>query len=76
VAAAIKAASPATAVWMLTGWGQRLAATGDNPPNVDRVLGKPPNMREVSELLALQGEITVASQPQPKKPKPYPAAII
>jgi CheY-like chemotaxis protein len=52
VAAAIKASAPATTVIMLTGWGQRLAATGETPPNVDRILAKPPNMRELRESIA------------------------
>jgi PAS domain S-box-containing protein len=47
VAAAIKAAAPATAIILLTGWGQRMAAEGDIPPAVDRVLSKPPKMREL-----------------------------
>ena len=55
VAASIKASSPATTVLMLTGWGHRLAATGERPPNVDRVLGKPPNMRELRESIASRG---------------------
>jgi signal transduction histidine kinase/ActR/RegA family two-component response regulator len=75
VAAAIKAAEPETKVWMLTGWGQRLAATGENPPNVDRVLGKPPKMRELRELLALREVNTNASQLEPKKTRLYPAAM-
>jgi signal transduction histidine kinase/ActR/RegA family two-component response regulator len=61
VAAAIKASAPATAVWMLTGWGQRLAATGDVPPNIDRVLSKPPNMRELRDLIALRPQTTRAA---------------
>ena len=52
VAAAVKAASPATPVILLTGWGQRLVAEGDIPPHVDRVLAKPPKLREVREALA------------------------
>jgi signal transduction histidine kinase/ActR/RegA family two-component response regulator len=56
VAAAIKASAPATTVLMLTGWGQRLAATGETPANVDRVLSKPPNLRELRELLTLRSE--------------------
>ncbi len=51
VSSAIKAAAPNTIVLMLTGWGQRLAADGDVPPHVDRVLGKPPKMRELREAL-------------------------
>lgn len=52
VAAAIKEASPATPVILLTGWGQRLIDDGDQPPNVDRVLAKPPKLRELREALA------------------------
>jgi len=52
VAAAVKEASPATPVILLTGWGQRMVAEGDIPPHVDRVLAKPPKLREVRETLA------------------------
>jgi CheY-like chemotaxis protein len=50
--AAIKAASPVTPVILLTGWGQRLEAEGDIPPDVDRVLSKPPKLRELRVALA------------------------
>jgi len=53
VAGAVKAASPSTPVILLTGWGQRLAAEGDIPPHVDRVLSKPPKLRDLREALAL-----------------------
>ena len=52
VAAAVKEISPATPVIMLTGWGQRLVAEGSVPPHVDRVLAKPPKLRELREALA------------------------
>jgi PAS domain S-box-containing protein len=52
VASTIKAASPSTPVIMLTGWGQRLIAEGDIPVHVDRVLSKPPKLRELREALA------------------------
>ena len=52
VAAAIKAGTPTTPVILLTGWGQRLEAEGDVPPNVDRILGKPPKLRELRAALA------------------------
>jgi signal transduction histidine kinase/ActR/RegA family two-component response regulator len=52
VASAIKDASPATPVIMLTGWGQRLTLEDDIPPHVDRVLSKPPKLRELRETLA------------------------
>ncbi|HSI09282.1 MAG: ATP-binding protein [Rariglobus sp.] len=47
VADAVKAISPSTPVVMLTGWGERMAAEGDIPPHVDRVLGKPPKLRDL-----------------------------
>lgn len=53
VAAAVKAASRATPVIMLTGWGQRLIADNDIPLHVDRVLAKPPKLRDLREALAL-----------------------
>ena len=52
VAAAIKAASPETPVIMLTGWGQRLVDDNDVPTHVDRVLNKPPRLRELRSALA------------------------
>jgi signal transduction histidine kinase/ActR/RegA family two-component response regulator len=51
VAAAIAAASPGTPVIMLTGWGQRLSATGEQPPEVIAVLDKPPKLAELRETL-------------------------
>jgi signal transduction histidine kinase/CheY-like chemotaxis protein/HAMP domain-containing protein len=52
VAVAVKEASAETPVILLTGWGQRLIAENDIPPGVDRVLSKPPKLREVREALA------------------------
>jgi PAS domain S-box-containing protein len=51
VSNAIKTAAPETILLMLTGWGQRLVADGDVPPHVDRVLSKPPKLRELREAL-------------------------
>jgi signal transduction histidine kinase len=53
LAAAVKAASPATPVFLLTGWGQGVAPEGDAPARVDRVLNKPPRLRELREVLNL-----------------------
>jgi signal transduction histidine kinase/CheY-like chemotaxis protein len=52
VASTIKHDSPSTPVILLTGWGQRLVAEGDVPPHVDRVLNKPPKLRELRAALA------------------------
>ncbi len=64
VAAAVKASSPATPVILLTGWGQRLVAENDVPPNVDRVLNKPPKLYELRRALAeLKANAAPAAQP-------------
>jgi signal transduction histidine kinase len=52
VASSVKAVSPSTPVILLTGWGERLIAEGDVPPHVDRLLSKPPKLRELREALA------------------------
>jgi CheY-like chemotaxis protein len=52
VSSTVKRAAPETIVILLTGWGQRLVAEGDVPAHVDRVLGKPPKLREIREALA------------------------
>jgi len=52
VASAVKATAPSKPVIMLTGWGQRLVAEGDIPPHVDRLLNKPPKLRELRSALA------------------------
>jgi DNA-binding NtrC family response regulator len=51
VAAAVKEVSPGLPVILLTGWGKRLMAEGDIPPHVDRVLAKPPKLRDLREAL-------------------------
>jgi CheY-like chemotaxis protein len=52
VAAAVKAASPGTPVILLTGWAQRLRAENEIPRDVDKVLNKPPRLRELRALLS------------------------
>lgn len=56
VAAAIKQVSPTTPVLLLTGWGDRLMAEEDRPAHVDRVLSKPPKLRDLRAALAITGE--------------------
>ncbi|GAB2176411.1 hybrid sensor histidine kinase/response regulator [Dongia sp. agr-C8] len=51
VAAAIKAESPQTPIVLLTGWGQRLIDDDDAPAHVDRVLSKPPKLRDLRQAL-------------------------
>jgi len=52
VAAAIKAAAPTTAIIMLTGWGQRLVASGETPADVFAVVSKPPRIAELRQVIA------------------------
>ena len=52
VAGAVKASAAGTPVILLTGWGQRLVANDEVPAHVDRVLSKPPKLREVRAALA------------------------
>jgi signal transduction histidine kinase/ActR/RegA family two-component response regulator len=64
VAAAIAELAPTTPVIMLTGWGHRLASSGDIPPHVVAVLGKPPNLTELRRKLAeCVGELTETKAP-------------
>jgi hypothetical protein len=37
---------------MLTGWGQRLVASGDIPPGVSVVMSKPPKLADLRQWLA------------------------
>jgi DNA-binding NarL/FixJ family response regulator len=53
VAASVKQLSPRTPVVILTGWGQRLIADGEIVINVNRVLSKPPKLRDLREALSL-----------------------
>jgi signal transduction histidine kinase/ActR/RegA family two-component response regulator len=52
VAQAIKAVCSQTPVVLLTGWGHRILAENGTPPNVDRVLGKPPKLAILRSVLA------------------------
>ncbi|MCD6059697.1 MAG: response regulator [Moraxellaceae bacterium] len=51
VAEAVKAVAPDTPVIMLTGWGQRLVSDNEVPPEVDRVLSKPPRLGDLRKAL-------------------------
>ena len=63
VASSVKAAAKSTAVILLTGWGERLVAEGDIPPDVDRVLPKPPKLRDLREALA----ISISAEESPSR---------
>jgi DNA-binding response OmpR family regulator len=52
VVASIRAMSPGTPIILLTGWGQHVAGENEGALQVDRVLGKPPRIRELRSALA------------------------
>jgi len=51
VARTIKAESPNTPVIMMTGWGTIMKEEGETASEVDAVIGKPPRMNELNDLL-------------------------
>jgi signal transduction histidine kinase/ActR/RegA family two-component response regulator len=51
VARTVKAESPGTPVIMMTGWGRIMKDDGEAVSGVDAVVGKPPRIRELNELL-------------------------
>jgi len=51
VARTIKAESPNTPVIMMTGWGTIMREEGETASEVDAVIGKPPRMKELNDLL-------------------------
>ncbi|MBM4405554.1 MAG: response regulator [Chloroflexi bacterium] len=51
LAARVKKVSPKTPVFLLTGFGDILNASGEKPTNVDMVLGKPVTMAALREAV-------------------------
>ena len=56
VAAAVRSIAPDTPIILLTGWGQQMGARHE-VPRVNRVLGKPPRLKELRAALV---ELTAA----------------
>jgi CheY-like chemotaxis protein len=52
LATAIKAVSRETPVVLVTGWGRQMHLENELPPDVDRVLAKPPRLAELREVIA------------------------
>jgi signal transduction histidine kinase len=52
VVASVRAMSPGTPIILLTGWGQHVGSENERPLKVDRLLGKPPRIRELRSALA------------------------
>jgi signal transduction histidine kinase len=61
VARAIKEESPQTPVIMMTGWGTMMKEDEEATPEVDALIGKPPRMRELNDLLL---RLTVPNPPR------------
>ena len=59
VARTIKAESPNTPVIMMTGWGTTMRDDGETAPEVDAVIGKPPHVQELNDLIL---RITTSAQ--------------
>jgi CheY-like chemotaxis protein len=51
LARCIKAESPHTPIVMLTGWGTMMQENSETAPEVDAVVGKPPQLQELHDLL-------------------------
>ena len=51
LARAIKAESPRTPIVMMTGWGAMMKEDGESAPEVDALVGKPPQIQELNDLL-------------------------
>ncbi len=51
VAREIKADSPKTPIIMLTGWGTMMKQDGETTGHADAIIGKPPSMKELNELI-------------------------
>ncbi len=52
VVANLRAISPGTPIILLTGWRHQLKDGAERSLNVDRLLGKPPRIRELRMALA------------------------
>jgi hypothetical protein len=48
---------------LLTGWGRRLMAEGEVPAQVDRVVSKPPTLRQLREAVSYCYSLGAASAP-------------
>jgi CheY-like chemotaxis protein len=51
LARTLKTESPHTPIIMMTGWGTMMKEDGETAPEVDAVVGKPPQIQELNALL-------------------------
>ena len=66
VARGIKAASPATPIVMLTGWEASMRESGELPPEISALVGKPARASELNSLLL---QLTAPGQDQNPSPR-------
>jgi signal transduction histidine kinase/ActR/RegA family two-component response regulator len=52
VVQSIRSVAPNARIVLLTGWGQLSMSDNEPPPQVDRLLSKPPRLRELRQVLA------------------------
>jgi len=62
VARTIKAESPSTPIIMMTGWDATMRNDGETAPEVDAVIGKPPHIQELNNLVL---RVTTQAKPSP-----------
>jgi len=62
VVTSLRALSPDTPIVLLTGWQHHLPDEGQRPLKVDRLLGKPPRLRELRAALAELTERRIADR--------------
>jgi DNA-binding response OmpR family regulator len=67
VARAIRALAAQVPIIMLTGWGRNQLADTTPPPEVDRLLNKPPRLSELRAVLAELTAATCAADPDPPR---------
>jgi CheY-like chemotaxis protein len=53
IARTVKLECPGMPVVMMTGWGTMMKQAEEVVPNVDALMGKPPRIKELNELLLL-----------------------
>jgi CheY-like chemotaxis protein len=51
LARAIRAETPKMPIVMMTGWGSMMKEDGETAPDVDALIGKPPQLQELNSLL-------------------------
>jgi len=70
VAREVKSDSPETPIILLTGWGTMMKQDGETIGHADAIVGKPPSMKELNELI-----VRLNSQRAKANPRAKPATV-